>query len=322
MPRPPHLLHLSPTLTGLDGLFHVLSSSGQEGLSQPYTYELVVLSEHPDLDVAAYLHQPAFLTLNPDGTGIHGFVYDIVQGVSTAHGTLYTLTLVPRLSYLEHRTNQRVFQQMTVRQIIARLLKEHGMADGDVEFRLGNTHHLRSYCVQYHETDLHFVQRLCEEEGFNYHFEHSVHGHRVVFGDGRMVCVKHSPPRIAGVQVAHVIGHEPGATRGDRHGRVKVRFHWHHSGQKDEHHCCWLPMVAGFGLPHVGVDVLVSFFDGNPDRPIIAGYLPVALGAPAVEFHTVLRRRSTVNGTALNEVFLAPDDPGAAERPSACLRVG
>ena len=314
--------HFCPTLTGLNGLFHVHSFSGRERPSQPYAFELVLLSEQADLDMAALLHQPVFVTVNPDGTGVHGHVYGISQGPATAHGTPYTLTLVPRLAYLEHRTNQRVFQQRTVRHIIARLLKEHGMAEGDVEFRLSNVHRTRTYCVQYHETDLHFVQRLCEEEGLNYHFEHSVHGHRLVFEDGRRVSVKHSRPCISGVQVAHVIGHGQGATRCDRHGRIKVRFHWHHASQKDAQRCCWLPLAAGIGLPHEGMDVLVTFLDGNPDRPLIAGYLPVALGAPTVEFHTVLRRRSTAHGTVLNEVFLASDKPGGDEPPVDYLKAG
>ncbi|RFQ14040.1 type VI secretion system tip protein VgrG, partial [Pseudomonas sp. ATCC 13867] len=41
----------------------------------------------------------------------------------------------------------------------------------------------RDYCTQYDESDLHFIQRLCEEEGIHYHFEHSAQQHLLVFGD-------------------------------------------------------------------------------------------------------------------------------------------
>src|SRR5690606_39339181 len=41
----------------------------------------------------------------------------------------------------------------------------------------------RDYCVQFAETDLHFLQRLCEEEGLHYHFRHAEQGHTLVFGD-------------------------------------------------------------------------------------------------------------------------------------------
>ncbi|MEH6567323.1 MAG: type VI secretion system tip protein VgrG, partial [Halopseudomonas sp.] len=89
----------------------------------------------------------------------------------------------PQLSYLAHRTNQRIFQHLTAQQIISRLLEEHGIQSDAYRFQLNQTHPARDYCTQYDETDLQFVQRLCEEEGMHYHFEHSETGHIIVFGD-------------------------------------------------------------------------------------------------------------------------------------------
>ncbi|HHM8510469.1 TPA: type VI secretion system tip protein TssI/VgrG, partial [Pseudomonas aeruginosa] len=43
------------------------------------------------------------------------------------------------------------------------------------------------YCVQYDESDLHFVQRLCAEEGIHFHFRHSAEAHLLVFGDDQTV---------------------------------------------------------------------------------------------------------------------------------------
>ncbi|WP_282344963.1 contractile injection system protein, VgrG/Pvc8 family, partial [Pseudomonas sp. PS02288] len=51
----------------------------------------------------------------------------------------------------------------------------------------------RLYCTQYDESDLHFVQRLCEEEGIHYHFEHSAAGHVLVFGDDQTVFPRRAP---------------------------------------------------------------------------------------------------------------------------------
>jgi type VI secretion system secreted protein VgrG len=48
--------------------------------------------------------------------------------------------------------------------------------------------------MQYDETDLHFVPRLCEEEGVHYHFEHSTRGHVQVFGDDQTVFPKLGQP--------------------------------------------------------------------------------------------------------------------------------
>ncbi|MDG1582927.1 type VI secretion system tip protein TssI/VgrG, partial [Pseudomonas sp. GOM6] len=98
--------------------------------------------------------------------------------------TRYHLTLRPRLAWLGHRTNQRIFQHLTVPQIVAQVLEEHGILEGSGQrFQLGAVYPERDYCVQYDETDLHFIQRLCEEEGIHYHFQHSSEGHVLVFGD-------------------------------------------------------------------------------------------------------------------------------------------
>jgi type VI secretion system secreted protein VgrG len=51
----------------------------------------------------------------------------------------------------------------------------------------------REYCVQYDESNLQFIQRLCEEEGIHYHFRHSADGHQLVFGDDQTVFPKLAP---------------------------------------------------------------------------------------------------------------------------------
>jgi type VI secretion system secreted protein VgrG len=172
------------SLPGVEHDFQVLAFSGFEAISQPYAFELELVSERPDHDLHRLLHQPAFLTLSSAGNGIHGVVEQIAQGESGQRLTRYQMTLVPHLSRLAHRRNARIFQQQTVPQIIAQLLEEHGIQADAYRFQLGPTvYPERDYCVQYAESDLHFLQRLCEEEGIHYHFQHSAHGHVLVFGD-------------------------------------------------------------------------------------------------------------------------------------------
>jgi type VI secretion system secreted protein VgrG len=65
------------------------------------------------------------------------------------------------------------FQQMSAPQIIALILEEHGIQGDAYRFHLSQPCPDRDYCVQYDESDLHFIQRLCEEEGVHYHFQHS-----------------------------------------------------------------------------------------------------------------------------------------------------
>src|SRR5690606_5743616 len=108
----------------------------------------------------------------------------LAQGEAGPRLTRYRMTLVPHLRRLAHRHNARIFQQQTVPQIIAQLLEAHGIQADAYRFQLGPTvYPEREYCVQYAESDLHFLQRLCEEEGIHYHFRHSTQGHVLVFGD-------------------------------------------------------------------------------------------------------------------------------------------
>ncbi|HEJ5220700.1 TPA: type VI secretion system tip protein VgrG, partial [Pseudomonas aeruginosa] len=66
-------------------------------------------------------------------------------------------------------------------------LEEHGILADAYRFQLGTRYPEREYCVQYDESDLHFVQRLCAEEGIHFHFRHSAEAHLLVFGDDQTV---------------------------------------------------------------------------------------------------------------------------------------
>ncbi|HBX53931.1 type VI secretion system tip protein TssI/VgrG [Pseudomonas sp. UBA2684] len=193
--NPANETHFSLTIEGLDHDLQVLEFSGREAISQPYRFELELVSQRPDVDLQSLLHQRAFLAFSPDGLGIHGLIYRVAQGESGKRLTRYTLSIVPQLSYLTHRTNQRIFQHLTVPQIVAQVLEEHGIALGGYQFQLGPTvYPKRDYCVQYDESDLHFIQRLCEEEGIHYHFQHSEQGHVLVFGDDQSAFGKLGQP--------------------------------------------------------------------------------------------------------------------------------
>ncbi len=206
---PANQTHFSLHIEGIEHDLQVLEFSGREAISQPYRFELELVSEHPDIDLESLLQQSAFLAFAGSGAGIHGHIYHAAQGESGKRLTRYRLVLVPRLAYLTHRTNQRIFQHLSVPQIIARVLEEHGILAGDSHrFDLGPViYPERDYCVQYDETDLHFIQRLCEKEGIHYHFRHSEAGHMLVFGDDQTVFPTLAP--IAYQQDSGLVADEP-----------------------------------------------------------------------------------------------------------------
>ncbi|TKJ75476.1 type VI secretion system tip protein VgrG [Pseudomonas koreensis] len=175
------------TLEGAQHDLKVLEFTGKEAISQPFRFELELVSERPDLDLESLLHCQAFLRLDAQGSGIHGQIYQVGQGDSGKRLTRYHVSLVPRLTYLGQRINQRIFQHLTVPQIVAQVLKDHSILRDAFEFRLGSEYPVREYCVQYAESDLAFIQRLCAEVGIHYHFQHSPEGHLLVFGDDQTV---------------------------------------------------------------------------------------------------------------------------------------
>ena len=117
--------HFSLTLENFTGDLQVLSFTGTEGISQPYRFDLELVSEKPDIDLEKLLHKQAFLSFDPQGHGIHGQIYHAAQGDAGKRLSRYRVSLVPHLYYLHHRTNQRIYQQMSAPQIIALTLSDH-----------------------------------------------------------------------------------------------------------------------------------------------------------------------------------------------------
>jgi type VI secretion system secreted protein VgrG len=177
----------SLVVDGVRSELNVLEFSGKEAISQPYRFDVELVSERPDIDLESVLHRQAFLSFDTEGSGIHGQIYRVGQGDSGKRLTRYQISLVPRLTYLGHRINQRIFQHQSVPAIITQIFKDHGILGDAFAFQLGGTYPEREYCVQYAESDLAFIQRLCAELGIHYHFQHSRDGHLLVFGDDQTV---------------------------------------------------------------------------------------------------------------------------------------
>ncbi|WP_420234424.1 type VI secretion system tip protein TssI/VgrG [Pseudomonas sp. ABY48] len=184
---PANQTHFSLTIDGFEQGFQVLEFTGEEAISRPYLFNVEFVSERFDLYLENLFDVEAFLSFDLKGNGIHGRVYHIAQSSTGQRLTRYKLALVPHLSYLRHRLNQRIYQQFSVPEIVALILEEHGILGDAYRFHLRATYPERDYCTQYDETDLHFIQRLCEEEGIHFHFQHSAQGHVLVFGDDQSV---------------------------------------------------------------------------------------------------------------------------------------
>ncbi len=122
-------------------------------------------------------------------------------------------------------------------------------------------------------------------------------------------------PRIAGAQTAIVVGKSGEEIWTDQYGRIKVQFHWDRLGKNDENSSCWLRVAQGWAgkawgamfLPRIGSEVLVTFLEGNPDRPIVTGsvynatqVVPYAL--PGEQTKSTIMTNSSKGGGGSNEI--------------------
>ncbi|KPW62993.1 Uncharacterized protein ALO80_04813 [Pseudomonas caricapapayae] len=165
--------------------FPVVSFSATEAISQPFAFELEIHGDGLDLDLTSLMYEPALLSF-AGGQGVQGqSFHGQIQGAARKHyqpgPACYTLTMGPRLACLELRCHSRLFQHMTAIRIITQVLEEHGLK-GCFRFDRQTECREREHCVQYQESDLQLVQRLCAEEGIHYHFVHSRRRHELVFG--------------------------------------------------------------------------------------------------------------------------------------------
>jgi type VI secretion system secreted protein VgrG len=122
-------------------------------------------------------------------------------------------------------------------------------------------------------------------------------------------------PRIAGVQTATVVGPAGEEIHCDPHGRVKVHFHWDRLGARDERSSCWIRVMQAMGgpgwgfsfIPRIGMEVVITFIEGNPDRPLITGVVyngenPPPYDYPIEKTRTTIKTSSSPGGGGFNEL--------------------
>lgn len=122
-------------------------------------------------------------------------------------------------------------------------------------------------------------------------------------------------PIISGTQTAIVVGKSGEEIWTDSYGRVVVQFHWDQPGTSDEKSSCWVRVAQGWAgnlwgsifIPRIGQEVVVSFLEGNPDRPMITGCVynaqqEVPYTLPDNQTRSTLKTSSSKGGSGFNEL--------------------
>jgi type VI secretion system secreted protein VgrG len=122
-------------------------------------------------------------------------------------------------------------------------------------------------------------------------------------------------PKISSVLTATVVGPQGQEIHADEHGRVRVQFHWDRVGAMDEKSSCFVRVKQswagpGFGfqfIPRIGMEVVVDFIEGNPDRPIVTGCVyntnnPAPYPPDETSTKSYIRTNSSPGGEGYNEL--------------------
>ncbi len=161
---------------------------GQETLSELFCYRVHLVSEDPDIDFDLLMAKSVTLRIEmSEGTRAYNGVVGQFQQLETPYqgddnATYYEALIYPQLWLLTFVQDCKIFQDMSVMDIVKKVLQDNGVTDLDDQ-TTSNGKIPREYCVQYNETSYNFILRLLEEEGIYYYFRHENGKHTVVFGD-------------------------------------------------------------------------------------------------------------------------------------------
>lgn len=175
--------HHRLSVKGCESELDVLAFEGNEALSQPFSYRIEFTSGDHAISKEMMLMKAASLTLQApvdQGFGIKmQQTVRILQGVvsgferlgTSKDETRYALTLRPRLALLDRSHQNAIYQDLSVPQIVEKILRErHNMRGQDFLFSLSREYPRREQVMQYGEDDLHFITRLLGEVGIWFRF--------------------------------------------------------------------------------------------------------------------------------------------------------
>ncbi|HCB2271072.1 TPA: type VI secretion system tip protein VgrG [Citrobacter koseri] len=175
--------HHQLSVKGCESVIDVLAFEGDEALSRPFSYRIEFTSADHAISKEMMLMKSASLTLQAPVD--QGFGIKMQQAVRTLQGvvsgferlntskdeTHYALTLQPRLALLDRSHQNAIYQDMSVPQIVEKILRErHAMRGQDFLFSLTKEYPRREQVMQYGEDDLHFITRLLGEVGIWFRF--------------------------------------------------------------------------------------------------------------------------------------------------------
>jgi type VI secretion system secreted protein VgrG len=227
-----------------------------EGLQELFEVEAEVMCEDgADNKTAGLINTPATLRLELREGGqryFNGFITRILHTGGTPELAHYRITIRPWFWYLSRYTQNQIFQDMTVVEIIDKVLKASNCPAFVLDFLQRKDYPKRDYTVQYNESDYAFLCRLMEDEGIYYYFAHDNGMHVIAFADSPS---SHEPDKRNGVA-----RYLPRSTQ-DRWSETVWDWQVDHETQEVGHFgMAWNPEVARERM-------MMAQESPDPDRP-------------------------------------------------------
>lgn len=171
--------------TPLEGKLGFRQMRGSEGLSQLFDFDVELVADNYNVDLKALLGKPLTIEIETlsGSRFLNGHVVRcemIGRENSVSRYYIYRATVKPWLWYLTQTSDNKIFQQKSVPDVIKEVVGEYGFP---FEMKLSASYRTWEYCVQYQETDFAFVSRLMEHEGIYYYFKHDNGQHTLVMTD-------------------------------------------------------------------------------------------------------------------------------------------
>ncbi|HAY0963863.1 TPA: type VI secretion system tip protein VgrG [Escherichia coli] len=173
--------HHKLKIRGLQSPVDVLTFEGREQLSTPFRYDIQFTSTDKAIAPESVLMQDgAFSLTAPPVQGmpvqtalrtLHGVITSFKHLSSSQDEARYEVRLEPRMALLTRSRQNAIYQNLTVPQIVEKILRErHQMRGQDFVFNLKSAYPSREQVMQYGEDDLTFVSRLLSEVGIWFRF--------------------------------------------------------------------------------------------------------------------------------------------------------
>lgn len=162
---------------------------GRESISRLFEFDLMLhrSQRYTEDELDQLLKAPCAIALGPKkGDIVHGLLQSIE---SLDHerkvGARYLARMVPNIWLLTMTRTSRLYQDMTVPDMVTSILESYGLTEANFEVRVNRQAKSpkREYIVQYQESDWDFIQRWLEHEGFFYWFDHSGDAEKLIIAD-------------------------------------------------------------------------------------------------------------------------------------------